>query len=74
MTQKELADGLKQIQTQVGKVAAEQSKRFDELSKEIADLEATIAAGGDVTPEVTQGLADVQTALQSLDDTIPDAP
>lgn len=74
MTQAELAAGLKTIQTQVGKVAKEQSDRFDALSKEIADLKDVITAGGDVTPEVTAALADVQTALQSLDDTIPDAP
>ena len=74
MNQAELAAGLTKIQTQVGKVAKEQSDRFDALSKEIADLKAVIDAGGNVTPEVAQAVTDVQTALQSLDDTIPDAP
>jgi len=74
MNQAELTVGLKTIQTQVGKVAKEQSDRFDVLSKEIQDLKDIINAGGDVTPEVTQAFADVQTALQSLDDSIPDAP
>ena len=74
MTQQELADGLLAIQTQVGKVAKEQSDRFDALSKTIADLQAVIEAGGEVTPEVQEALTGVQTALQALDDTIPDAP
>lgn len=74
MNQTELAGGLRTIQTQVGKVAKEQSDRFDALTKTIADLNAVIAAGGDVTPEVTAALADVRTALQGLDDTIPDSP
>jgi len=74
MTQVELAAGLKTIQTQVGKVAREQSDRFDALSKEIAELKVIIEAGDAVTPEVAQALTDVQNALQALDDTIPDAP
>ncbi len=74
ITQAELAAGLKTLQSQVGKVATEQSDRFDALTKEIADLKAAIDAGGTVTPEVEAAYNDVQTALQSLDDTIPDAP
>ncbi len=74
LTSKELEDGLRSIQNQVGKVAKEQSDRFDALSKEITDLQAVIAAGGNTTPEVEAALKDVQTALQALDDTIPDAP
>lgn len=74
MTQIELTAGLKTLQTQIGKVATEQSNRFDTLTAEIKRLNDVITAGGDVTPEVTQALADVQTALQSLDDVVPDAP
>lgn len=73
-TQAEIAAGLKQIQTQIGKVAKEQSDRFDALTAKIKELTDLINAGGDATPEVTSALADVQTALQALDDTIPDAP
>lgn len=74
MNQAELAAGLKAIQTQVGKVAAEQAKRSDELAAKIKQLEDIIAAGGDVTAEVTEALDGVKTALQALDDVIPDAP
>lgn len=74
MTQAELAAGLVAIQTQVGKVAAEQAARSDALAAKIAELEAVIAAGGDVTTEVTDALEGVKTALQALDDVIPDAP
>lgn len=74
MTQQELTDGLKKIQSTVGKVAAEQSKRFDDLSKEIKDLKDLIAAGGTITPEIEQAVVDTQAALDALDNTIPDAP
>jgi len=74
MNQAELAAGLKAIQTQVGKVAAEQAAKSDALIAKVAELEAIIAAGGDVTPEVTEALEGVKTALQALDDVIPDAP
>lgn len=74
MNQAELAAGLRTIQTQVGKVATEQATRFDSLSAKITELEAIIAAGGDVTEEVTTALDGVKVALQALDDTIPDAP
>ena len=74
MNQAELAAGLKTITAQVGKVAAEQAGRFDTLTAKIKELTDIINAGGDVSQEVTDALAEVQTALQSLDDTIPDAP
>lgn len=74
MTQVELAAGLKAIQTQVGKVAAEQAAKSDALIAKVAELEAVIAAGGDVTAEVTEALDGVKVALQALDDVIPDAP
>ncbi len=74
MNQQEALAALTAIKAQIAKVAKEQSDRFDALTKTIADLNAVIAGGGDVKPEVVQALADVQTALQALDDTIPDAP
>jgi len=74
MNQAELAAGLKAIQTQVGKVAAEQAAKSDALIAKVAELEAVIAAGGDVTTEVTEALDGVKVALQALDDVIPDAP
>jgi seryl-tRNA synthetase len=73
MNQQELAAGLKAIQTQVGKVATEQANRFDALTAKVTELQAAIDAGT-VTPEVTDAMTGVQTALQTLDDVIPDAP
>ncbi len=72
-TQAELAEDLRKLKAQVNKVAVEQGARFDTLTAKIAELEATIR-DGTVTPEVETALAEVKTALQSLDDTIPDAP
>lgn len=74
MKQTELEQELKQLTTQSSKIAAEQSARFDVLTAKIAELEAAIQAGGDVTQEVTDALAELKTAQQSLDDMIPDAP
>lgn len=73
MTQKELADALDKLTAQTGKVAKEQSDRFDSLSAEIKRLTEIINAG-EVTPEVTAALGNVQSALDTLDQAIPDAP
>ncbi len=73
MTQAELNAALDKLTAQVGKVAAEQSNRFDALSAEIKRLTDVINAG-EVTPEVTAALEKVQAALQNLDDAVPDSP
>ena len=72
-TQVELAAALTAVKAQIDKVAKEQSDRFGTLTARIKALEDAINAGI-VSPEVTAALAEVQTALQALDDTIPDAP
>ncbi len=74
MNQKEEAAALVALKAQIQKATAEQQAASDALKKEVADLKAVIDAGGDVTPEVASALADVQAAVQTLDDTIPDAP
>lgn len=74
MNQIELTAALDKLTAQTGKIAKEQSDRFDALTKTIQDLKDVIAAGGDVTPEVTAALANTQAALDSLDAAIPDAP
>ena len=74
ITQAQLKQALNNQTTQIGKIAKEQSDRFDALTKTIADLNAVIQAGGEVTPEVTAALATTQAALDSLDAAIPDAP
>ena len=72
-TQLEIEAGLVALTAQIGKVAAEQSARFDTLTAAIAALEAQIAAG-EATPGVVAALDTAKAALQSLDDVIPDAP
>lgn len=73
MTQQELSVALDGLTAKVGKVAKEQSDRFDALTAEIKRLTDVINAG-EVTPEVTTALESVQGALNALDDAIPDAP
>jgi len=73
MTQQELSAALDKLTAQVGKVAKEQSDRFDTLTAKIKELTDIIEAG-EVTPEVATALASVQTALNTLDEAIPDAP
>lgn len=74
ITQAELAAGLKALQSQVGKVAKEQSDRFDALTAKVKELQDLIDAGGTINAEVESAFQEVKTALQSLDDVIPDAP
>lgn len=71
--QTQLNADLKALSIQSEKIAAEQAKRFDDLTAVITKLTDQINAG-EVTPEVEASLAELQTKLQSLDDTIPDAP
>jgi len=73
MTQAELSTALAKLTQQTGKIAKEQSDRFDVLTAKIKELTDIINAG-EVTPEVTAALAATQAALDSLDAAIPDAP
>lgn len=72
MTSQELSVALDSQKTQLGKIAKEQSDRFDALKIEIADLKRAIEAG-EVNPEVAAKFADVQTAVDNMDAAIPDA-
>lgn len=72
MKSSELAQGLTDLQTQVQKVAEEQRKRADELAAKIAELEQQLA-DAEVPQTVTDAFANVKSAVQVLDDTIPDA-
>lgn len=73
MTEQELSDLLDRQTTQIGKIAKEQSDRFDALTLKIKELTDAINSG-----ELPAGLAEkataVQAALDSLDAAIPDAP
>lgn len=59
--------------TQIGKIAKEQSDRFDALVAANKVLQAAIDAGN-LTPEIDAAAAKVQSALDNLDASIPDAP
>jgi multidrug resistance efflux pump len=74
MDAKQLETLLNNQTTQIGKISKEQSDRFDKLSAEIARLQALIDAGGAITPEIEAAATNVQTALDNLDASIPDAP
>lgn len=83
----DLKDGnaaIASLQTEVTKVGGE----TDNLIKQIADLKAIIDAGGTITQElqdavadvatqagsVKSGIASVATGVQAVDDKVPDAP
>lgn len=74
MTSAQLETALNNNTTQIGKIALEQSTRFDVLTETIRLLNEQIGQGGAVTPGVETAQANVQTALDSLDAAIPDAP
>ncbi len=67
-TQAELAKELKAVTSQVEKIGMETGKTL----QKVIDLEAIIAAGGNVTPEVNEALAGLKTQAQLTDDMIPD--
>jgi hypothetical protein len=66
-TQAELAQSLKDVAAQVDKTKTE-------ITSKIADLEAAIGNSGNTTPEVDDALAALKTAVQGVDDIVPDAP
>jgi geranylgeranyl pyrophosphate synthase len=74
MTPQQLEVLLNNQTTQIGKIAKEQSDRFDTLSAKIKELQDLIDAGGTITPAIETAATAVQTALDELDASIPDAP
>lgn len=74
MTDQQLETLLNNQATQVGKIAKEQSDRFDALTAANKVLQDLIDAGGTITPAVETAAGNVQTALDNLDGAIPDAP
>lgn len=67
----DLKNDLTGLKAQVEKIFTEQGTRFDTLTAKINELEKQIA-DAEVPQDVTDALAEVKTALQKLDDTIPD--
>lgn len=74
MTSAQLETLLNNQTTQIGKIATEQSDRFDKVTAALKVLQDLIDAGGAITPAIETASAAVQTALDSLDASIPDAP
>lgn len=74
MTSTQLDEALDKMTAQTGKIALEQSTRFDALTEAIEELNAVIASGGSVTPATEAKQAALQVALDNLDAAIPDAP
>lgn len=69
MTQAELAQGLKDLQTQVAKISTESSTTL----QKVTDLEAALE-NVTTTPDVDAAFAALKAQVQKVDDLIPDAP
>lgn len=66
-TREEFAQQLLGVRDQITKVQGE-------IVGKIAELEAAIAAAGEIGPEVEAALQAVKDALQPIDEIVPDAP
>lgn len=69
----ELTTQLNAAADQAEKSKAEVVAAVGVLTKEVSDLQAQIAAGGDLPPEVVAAANRVSAATQALDDLNPDA-
>lgn len=74
MTSQQLETLLNNQTTQIGKIAKEQSDRFDAVVAANKVLQDLIDAGGTITPALETAAANSQAALDALDASIPDAP
>lgn len=74
MNDAELGVLLDKMTEQSGKIAKEQSDRFDAVVAANKVLQDIIDAGGVITPATEAKAATLQAALDSLDASIPDAP
>lgn len=73
MNAQQLSEGLDKFTAQAGKIAQEQSDRFDVLVAEIAALKKAIDEGE--TPQtVVEAFGRAQIALDNMDAAIPDPP
>jgi len=75
-TQAELLEELKVISAQQKKTQGEIAtvkSLVDSQNAKIAELEALIAAGGQITKEITDLVTEIRSTGQSIDDELPDA-
>lgn len=76
-TQIQLTADLKAVLAQQKKTSQEIASvqaATDVLTAKIVELEAVIAAGGEVSPELADAVAAVKAQAQAIDDQIPDLP
>lgn len=71
--QDEAAAELRTAVSQLNKSNAEVKGALGTLNQKVTDLEAVIAAGGDVSSELAAAVAEVKSAAQAMDDLVPDA-
>ena len=74
MTALELTLLLDDKNTQVNKIAKEQSDRFDAVTAANKSLQDLLDAGGGITPMIEAAAAKLGESLNNLDAAIPDAP
>lgn len=65
-TRQDVLDQLETVKAEVGKIG-------DDLASFVAELQAAIAAGQDLS-DIVASVSDVATRLQAVDDTIPERP
>lgn len=74
-TQAELAQTLRDVSAQQQKTITEIQTlqgSVTTLNEKVAELEAVIAEGGTITPELTEAVAEVKRLAQLVDEQIPD--
>ena len=59
---------------QVNKDTKEAQASIDALKAKIVELEALIQAGGAITPEIVEAVAEVKSLAQTADDNLPNTP
>jgi methyl-accepting chemotaxis protein len=62
-----------ELAAQLAALTEQTKKSFGEINGKLAELDAAIAAQGNVSPEVQAALEELKAAVQSNDDLIPDA-
>lgn len=67
-TQKDIAQGINTLTTQVGKIGAESTKTL----QKVTDLEAALANQDNVSPELQSAFDALKAQVQTVDDLIPD--
>ncbi len=76
-TQAELIADLDVVVTQLKKLDGDTKAlqaSVDTANAKIAELEAIIAAGGTIGPELVAKVAEVKAAVQVVDDNVPEVP